>query len=222
MKKITVLFFLQLLCASIFGQFGAAPVNTVSVTGHSTIQLSPDHILLQVTLSDEYCAGPKENIDALTALYNEALIKAGVEKSKSKLTKELRTDLGYTNSRKTTEMISRIYQLELISTNQYEVFKTVMISKGVQIEVLELTNSAIESMKQNAQRNAIIAAKDKANNYVAVAGGKLGKVLRIDEDVETFTPSEALGGSELAEGVTFPIISNDIVSYEVSVIFELQ
>jgi uncharacterized protein YggE len=97
-----------------------------------------------------------------------------------------------------------------------------MVSKGVQIEVIELSNSAIESMKQKAQRDAILAAQNKASNYVSVAGGKLGRVLRIDEDLETFTPSESTGGEELAEGVSFPLISNDFVRYEISVIFELQ
>ena len=222
MKKISFYLLLQIMCMTAFSQFGTAPVNTISVTGQASILQSPDRILLRVTLSDEYCAGPKENIDALTALYNDALVKAGVDKSKSKLTKEDRTDLGYTTVRKTTEMISRVFQLELNSTKQYDTFKLAMVSKGVQIEVVELSNSAIESMKQKAQRDAIVAAKDKATNYVSVAGGKLGKVLRIDEDVETYTPSETTAGDELAEGVTFPIISNDFVRYEISVIFELQ
>lgn len=222
MKSISLYLFLQIICLTAFGQFGAAPVNTISVTGQASIMQSPDRIVLRVTLSDEYCAGPKENIDALTALYSDALVKAGVDKSKSKLTKEDRTDLGYTTSRKTTEMISRTYQLELSSTKQYDLFKGAMISKGVQIEVIELSNSAIESIKQKAQRDAIVDAKEKANNYVSVAGGKLGKVIRIDEDVETYTPSATTAGDELAEGISFPMISNDFVRYEISVIFELQ
>ncbi len=223
MKKFALYLLLNMVCLPMFSQFMAgSQFNTITVRGQASITQSPDRILLRITLSDEYCAGPKENIDALTALYNDALIKAGVDKSKSKLTKEERTDLGYTTSRKTTEMISRIFQLELSSTKQYDTFRTAMISKGVQIEVIELSNSAIESMKQKAQRDAILAAQNKASNYVTVAGGKLGRVLRIDEDLETFTPSESTGGEELAEGVSFPLISNDFVRFEISVIFELQ
>jgi uncharacterized protein len=226
MKTMKQIFFaLSMFCAcASFAQYGLIEGNlkTVTVTGYAKVNESPDKIVIEVTLSDEYCAGPKENIDALTQLYADALTKAAIDKAKSKLLKEDRFDLGYTTARKTSEMISRTYRLELANIKQYDVFCQSISSKGVSISVLEISNSKINELKQKAQREAIIAARDKATNYVVVAGGKLGSVLRIDENTENYQPSQSNPGGEVAEGVVFPIIINDYIEYEVQVVFQLN
>jgi len=197
-------------------------IQTITVTGRSSILESPDQITIEVTLSDEFCAGPKENIDALTGLYADALVNCGADKTKSKLIREDRFDLGYTTSRKTSEMISRLYRLELTSTKQYEKFCDGMTSKGVAIKVIAVSNSKIKELRQRVQREAIVAAKDKSLNYVSVAGGKLGRVLRIDEISDNHVASIQSGGDERSEGVVFPMISNDFIECELQVVFELQ
>lgn len=224
MKKILLSCLAIVWTCVAMAQYGLTSQNlqTITVTGHASVLESPDKIVIQMTISDEYCAGPKENIDALTGRYNDALVSCNIDKTKSKLLKEDRYDLGYMTSRKTSEMISRLFQLELTSTKQYDKFCAAMTSKGVTIEVIEISNSKIAELKQKAQREAIVAAKDKALNYVTVAGGKLGRVMRIDENTESYHPSEQTAGTELAEGVVFPMISNDYIEYDVQVIFELQ
>lgn len=212
---------------SFFACFSQAQVNgeerqTITVVGRSSILESPDKIVIEVTLSDEFCAGPKENIDALSTLYNDALVTCGADKSKSKLLKEDRFDLGYMTSRKTSEMISRLYRLELSSTKQYEKFCRAMVSKGVEINVIEVSNSKIAELRLRVQREAIIAAKEKSLNYVSVAGGKLGRVLRIDELSDNHVVSVTGSSEELAEGVVFPLISNDFIECELQVVFELE
>ena len=224
MKKFALMIFCTVAAWCMQAQYGLVEqgLKCVTVTGRAAVLESPDKIVIQVTLSDEYCAGPKENIDALTNRYTEALASSGLEKSKSKLLRELRFDLGYTTSRKTSEMISRLYQLELTSTKQYESFCQGMVSKGVSIEIMEITSTRIPELKQRAQREAILAAKDKALNYVTVVEGKLGRVIRIDENTENYTPAQHSPGDEVAEGVVFPMISNDFIEYDVQVVFELQ
>ena len=224
MKKFALVMVWIIAACSTYAQYGLVEqgLKCVTVTGRAAVLESPDKIVIQVTLSDEYCAGPKENIDALTTRYTEAVASCGVEKSKSKLLKELRFDLGYTTARKTSEMISRSYQLELTSTKQYDTFCQGMISKGVSIEIKEITSTRIPELKQRAQREAMLAAKDKALNYVSVVDGKLGRVIRIDENSENYTPAQQSTGDELAEGVAFPMISNDFIEYDVQVVFELQ
>ncbi len=184
MKKITTsLFLLITFCA--FSQKNFLDTNYIEVIGTATMEVTPDEIYLQVSISE------KNKKDKLT-----------VERQEQQLLRELQQigfDVKGSISVKDFDSYLTDYWLkkdEVIKTKNLELLikDSAMLTKVfVILEKLELSNarvshvshSKIEDLRRDVRIEAIKAAKKKAQYLAEAVGESTGKALFIQELANT-------------------------------------
>lgn len=82
----------------------------------------------------------------------------------------------------TNAITVNFYKLDMIG----KILSKISEIESVNVYNLEFTSTKIEEMKREALRKAAQSAREAALDLVDAAGGKLGKVLRIEESVADF------------------------------------
>lgn len=197
--KYKFLVMLILSGVSAFSQISEVVSNTtpfIEVIGNASEKIMPDRIIIEVTLVEDGKSGAKESIPKQEQNLVEALVKEGIPETR--LTKEgASTDFIKVNWFNDAQVTRSIYLLEL--RNSKEVASAFALFKDLRVEhaiLAKSTHSRLDSLQQAVEIQAIVAAKNKANNLLQAIGSKTGKPILITQN-----QSRGNGGVYFIDGV---------------------
>src|SRR5258708_1788455 len=170
-----------------------APARTLSITGNAQVHTAPDAALVAtgvVTESETAAAALKAN-SAVLAKVIDAIRSFGVE-SKDLQTSSLSLEaryyrpekpspgdrprvIGYTAANALTVRVRDLAKLG-------DLLDKVAVAGANRIDGIEFVVSNQEGLLDEARRNAVADAKNKADLYARAAGFTLGKVLSLTEE----------------------------------------
>ncbi|MFN0031751.1 MAG: hypothetical protein ACKVOR_06300 [Flavobacteriales bacterium] len=178
------LFALLLLAGCLNAQTGIDLFNgkrTISVEGNATVFAEIDIIKTLVVISDEFCAGPQQNLQSLETTLENNLKAVGMTMKDAKLTKEDVEDLGYTNGNNANTMVRRSYEIVFNAARHYDTFKSLLPANGMSLEITELKSSKADEVKVDGLKKAYEDAEKTATDLLKISGGKLGQFLMITQ-----------------------------------------
>lgn len=235
-KIVLTLAFAVLFAATVAHAQTAQP-RTISVTGTATLSAVPD--VTVVTFGVEHFEPQLADALAQNREAAASLVKAiktlGVdEKNISTDGLSVQIEYAYNNGRMekvTGYRISRTYTVKLTDAKLLErLVETGLDSGANQLMGIDFQVSDIAQLRNDARRQAVQAAKEKAELMAGQLGVKIGKPLNISEMGEAMPmPMRGRGGmmamakmaDAAAPGETLPL-GQSVIQVSVNVSFELE
>lgn len=196
MKK--AIFILIMAATTAFAQ-EVKQVPQISVSGEGKIKVIPDEAL--ITISIEKTA--KEAIDAKKQNDEVAdqvlkLIKKKGISTTDFITQNVSLYKNYDyNSKKHNYIASQTIVIQLKDLTKYDDLMADLVETGINgIQGVEFKSSKIKSLEQQARKNAMLDAKQKAEDFVSVLNGqKVGKAILISDNSFTNYPQPVYAAS---------------------------
>lgn len=227
MKVITLLLLSVISLSSIIAQ----EKRTITVSGESTIQISPNEIILRIDYS-EYWATEKNEVKTTIKTIEKQILKS----LKAAGVKDQNVTLGAVSLLRDYDRNKRVYtnrrlskQLNVCVYSSSEIEKVIevleadnLFEKAVtQFLIASTRHTDKEKFEKQAKREAILDAKEKANLILAAVGKKSGEILSVKELSGSGTQNSGNSfysvQSENNSGV-----SAITVVYKVETVFEIQ
>jgi len=163
----------------------ASPSAGVKVFGSAVIRVEPDLALLQFGVSRH----ATKTRDALKEAQQTAqavracLTKAGVtDVAASRLTLTQTTEYSGGRSRPTGYLAKVVFNVMLTDLDKMDAVLVAVVDAGAnEIGATEFRTTRLKELRLEARRNAVAAAREKADNYCRAAGVLLGAVTGIED-----------------------------------------
>ncbi|MEU5879222.1 SIMPL domain-containing protein [Spirillospora sp. NPDC047279] len=187
----------------------------VATFGAATVSAEPDFVRVQLQLEcdreqpAEAFEGAHEIIAAFRAVLRAREIpEGGVSSSQLKLSTRYEYSRVEDRRKKVGYACEADFEIETVAIDDLQGLLTDVVSAGVdQIKGIVFDVRAKPALRARARRDAVAAARAKAELYAEAAGVKLGRVVHIEdvdpERMKTYSHGTARGGVEedLAPGL---------------------
>ncbi|MBF0693679.1 MAG: SIMPL domain-containing protein [Flavobacterium sp.] len=178
------------------------PIPQINVTGEGKVMVAPDEAF--ITLSIE----TKGNKAADVKKQNDAIVEKVVKVLRnSKLSKDdyqtqriaLNPTYDYEKKKYNYNAIQTI-QITLRDLSYYDALIENLIDAGVnRITNVDFRSSKIEQHRSTARKNAMLDAKQKADDYVSVLSQKVGGALMISDNTQVHYPQPVYAMARMTE-----------------------
>ncbi len=190
MKK-AVLVMALVFALNLQGQEQKAQVPQISVTGEGKVKVIPDQAIVTVGFqnSGKDAKEVKTLNDEVVDRVIKFLKKSGIPSADYK-TNNISLNKGYDfEKKKSNFQANQTLSITVKDLSKYDEIMIGLNDAGVNtIQGVEFKSSKMEVYEKEARKNAILNAQQKANDYVAVLGQKVGKALLITDNSQTYVP----------------------------------
>ncbi len=167
-------------------------VPQISVSGEGKIKVTPDEAVITVAIenSGKEAAEVKKINDETIDKVLKLIKQRGIPTSDYQTQRvNLYKNYDY-NTKKYTYIANQTISIHLKDLSKYEKLMMELVDSGINnIQGIEFKSSKIKDLERQARKNAILDAKQKADDYVSVlAGQKVGKALVISDNSFTNYP----------------------------------
>jgi uncharacterized protein YggE len=226
---------LVMLSLALWAPLAAAqPVSdarrTVSTSGQAVLYVTPDEVIIQagVEISHADLDQAREELDARTKRLLDAVRAAGIDE------KDLQTSSMQIYVRQPAEgredqpsqyQVSRMYRVTVRDAARVSaVVDTVLKNGANRFAGITYRSTRLVELREQARKEAALAARVKATQLAEVLGGRLGRPLQISEnDMPDFNPYDNFVAARAEAGSSdgsLPL-GQVAVRANVSVTFEL-
>lgn len=167
-------------------------VPQISVSGEGKIKVIPDEAIITVAIenSGKEAAEVKKTNDVTIDKVLKLIKQKGIPSSDYQTQRvNLYKNYDY-NTKKYTYVANQTLSIHLKDLSKYESLMMDLVNSGINtIQGVDFKSSKIKELERQARKNAILDAKQKAEDYVSVlAGQKVGKALVISDNSYTNYP----------------------------------
>lgn len=167
-------------------------VPQISVSGEGKIKVTPDEAIITVAIenSGKEAAEVKKVNDETIDRVLKLIKQKGIPTSDYQTQRvNLYKNYDY-NTKKYTYVANQTISIHLKDLSKYEKLMMELVASGINnIQGVEFKSSKIKELERQARKNAILDAKQKAEDYVSVLEGqKVGKALVISDNSYTNYP----------------------------------
>ena len=194
MNRLSVLSAALLITASSYAQTTVNPYpKTITVTGSSELEISPDEIFVHVDLREYEKKGqPKVSLDKIRQDFLASVKKLGIPDSAITIAAYdgLNGNPWLRKKNKKEELLASItYQLKLKSSRQMDELVNLLDDNATQnFSIVKTSHSRLTEIRKQLKIEAVRAAKEKAGYLSAAIDEKLGDAVTINEPGESFIP----------------------------------
>ena len=178
-----------------------AQVPQISVTGEGKIKVIPDQAIISVGFqnSGKDAKEVKTLNDEVVDKVIKFLKKSGIPATDYKTNNvSLYKNYDY-EKKKYNFQASQNLSITLKDLKKYDEIMMGLNDAGVNsIHGVEFKSSKMEDYEKEARKNAMLNAKQKAADYVAVLGQKVGKALLITDTSQVYVPQPMYKGGVMA------------------------
>lgn len=208
-----------------------AQEKTITVTGESTIQISPNEIILRIDYQ-EYWDTPKNEVKTTIKTIEKQVLKA----LKVAGVKDKNVTLGAVTLLRDYDRNKRIYtnrrlskRLNVCVYSSDEIEKVIEVLEAdnlfekaiAQFQIASTRHTDKEAFEKQAKREAIVDAKNRANLILDAVGKKTGEILKV---------KELSGSGTQKSGDSFYSVQSEnnsgvsaiTVVYKVEAVFEIE
>jgi len=165
--------------------------KTITVSGESTIQISPNEIILRIDYQ-EYWDTPKNEVKTTIKTIEKQILKS----LKTAGVKDENVTLGAVTLLREYDRSKRIYfnrrlskRLNVCVYSSDEIEKVIEILEGdnlfekaiSQFQIASTRHTDKEAFEKQAKREAIVDAKNRANLILEAVGKKTGEIIKVKE-----------------------------------------
>ncbi len=167
------------------------PVPQITVSGEGKVKVIPDQAVVKVGFqnSGKDAKEVKRLNDEVLDKVLKFLKKSGIQPTDYK-TNNVSLYKNYDNEKKKYNyQAHQTLSITLKDLAKYDEIMMGLNDAGVNsIQGVEFKSSKMEAYESEARKNAMVNAKQKANDYVSVLGQKIGKALLINDNSQTYNP----------------------------------
>jgi len=209
------------------------PERRVTVTGVGEVTAVPDLATITVGISEQGDTATdalRANTRAMQALFI-VLDTAGITGA-DRQTSGLNLQPVYDHSAVRTGEGPRIIGYEAINTLMIRVTKlgtlgdvldAVTVAGANRINSINFGLSDTDAMMQDARRDAVRDAMERAQLYVETAGATLGPVMSISEAGRSYAPRPEMAMARMASDMSVPIAEGEVgLSVELNIVFAIE
>lgn len=201
LSKKSFLILALLLAGVTQAQESKAQVPQISVSGEGKIKVVPDQAM--VTVGFQNTGKDAKEVKALNDEVVDKVLKflkkSGISTSDYKTNN---VSLGKTydyEKKKYNYQASQTLTITLKDLSKYDDIMMGLNDAGINaIQGVEFKSSKMEELEREARKKAVLNAKQKANDYVAVLGQKVGKALLITDNSIGYVPQPMYKGGMMA------------------------
>jgi uncharacterized protein YggE len=199
-KKAVVLVAL-FLAFTVQAQEQKPQVPQISVSGEGKVKITPDQAVVTVGFqnSGKDAKEVKNLNDEVVDKVIKFLKSSGVPATDYKTNNvSLYKSYDY-DKKKYNFQASQTLSITLKDLKKYDTIMMGLNDAGVNsIQGVEFKSSKIEEYEKDARKNAMLNAKQKANDYASVLGQKVGKALLITDNSQSYIPQPMYKGNVMA------------------------
>jgi uncharacterized protein YggE len=231
MKKLVVLLGL-FFTVLIYGQ-EIKQVPQINVSGEGKIKITPDQVLILATVESKGTNAKevkKQNDSQMESVLK--LIKSIELPSSDYKTKRVSLNPQYDyEKKKSSYYATQSIEILLKDLSKYDALMEGLVEKGInRIDNVTFQSSKLQQYQSDARKQAMIEAKQKAEDYVMVLGQKLGIAITISDNSQTYYPQPIFGAMKsmtMDEAATVPpretmAVGEIEITANVSVSFKLE
>ena len=195
-----------LILVTLFGMTAQAQeqrnqVPQISVTGEGKVKITPDQVVISVGFQNtgKDAKEVKNLNDEVVDKVIKFLKKSGIPATDYKTNNvSLYKSYDY-EKKKYNFQASQSLTILLKDLSKYDDVMMGLNDAGVNsINGVEFKSSKMEDYEREARKNAILNAKQKAQDYVSVLGQKVGKALLITDNSQSYAPQPMYKGNMMA------------------------
>ena len=199
--KTTVLILVTLFALTTQAQDQRPQVPQISVTGEGKVKITPDQVVISVGFQNtgKDAKEVKNLNDEVVDKVIKFLKKSGIPATDYKTNNvSLYKNYDY-EKKKYNFQASQSLTILLKDLSKYDDVMMGLNDAGVNsINGVEFKSSKIEDYEREARKNAILNAKQKAQDYVSVLGQKVGKAVLITDNSQSYAPQPMYKGNVMA------------------------
>lgn len=190
MKKLAVLLLGMFMTATSFAQTIAIqpPQKKIEVTGSAEMEITPDEIIVNITLREYYKGKNNTNkvpITTLEAQLQKAVQDAGFPKENFTIANVFgyNYDQWWKKKKNDPEFLARKqYSLKVNRLDKINGILAAVDEEGIEaVNVASYTHSKMDEYRKTVKMNALKAAKDKATYMLSAINANIGDVLEVQE-----------------------------------------
>ena len=171
---------LSLITAAAQAQSGNTETRKINVTGSAEMLVSPNIITLDIMLNEYQVGKTTIPLTVIDQRLLDAVASSNIEKEDLVVTKLSQTS--YTKKRKRTTQASKSYNITFRSHASLMSFTKKLLPEDIAyMRIKSLNHSDMPALRMQVKKEALRAAKRKAEELVAVYDERLGPVLIINE-----------------------------------------
>ncbi len=186
---------------SVQAQEPKAQVPQISVSGEGKVKIVPDQAIVTVGFqnSGKDAKEVKNLNDEVVDKVIKFLKSSGIPASDYKTNNvSLYKSYDY-DKKKYNFQANQTLSITLKDLKKYDAIMMGLSDAGVNtIQGVEFKSSKMDEYEKEARKNAILNAKQKANDYVSVLGQKVGKALLITDNSQVYVPQPMYKGNMMA------------------------
>ncbi len=172
-------------------------IPQISVSGEGKIKVVPDQAMITISIekTDKDAMVAKKQNDEVADQVLKLIKKKGIATTDF-ITQNVNLYKNYDyNTKKHTYVASQSIKIHLKDLSKYDDLMSDLVETGINgIQGVEFKSSQIKALEQQARKNAMLDAKQKAEDYVSVLNGqKVGKALLISDNSYTNYPQPVYG-----------------------------
>ena len=199
--KTTVLILVTLFALTTQAQDQRPQVPQISVTGEGKVKITPDQVVINVGFQNtgKDAKEVKNLNDEVVDKVIKFLKKSGIPATDYKTNNvSLYKNYDY-EKKKYNFQASQSLTILLKDLSKYDDVMMGLNDAGVNsINGVEFKSSKMEDYEREARKNAILNAKQKAQDYVSVLGQKVGKAVLITDNSQSYAPQPMYKGNMMA------------------------
>ena len=199
--KTTVLILVTLFALTTQAQDQRPQVPQISVTGEGKVKITPDQVVINVGFQNtgKDAKEVKNLNDEVVDKVIKFLKKSGIPATDYKTNNvSLYKSYDY-EKKKYNFQASQSLTILLKDLSKYDDVMMGLNDAGVNsINGVEFKSSKMEDYEREARKNAILNAKQKAQDYVSVLGQKVGKAVLITDNSQSYAPQPMYKGNVMA------------------------
>ena len=199
--KTTVLILVTLFALTTQAQDQRPQVPQISVTGEGKVKITPDQVVINVGFQNtgKDAKEVKNLNDEVVDKVIKFLKKSGIPATDYKTNNvSLYKNYDY-EKKKYNFQASQSLTILLKDLSKYDDVMMGLNDAGVNsINGVEFKSSKMDDYEREARKNAILNAKQKAQDYVSVLGQKVGKAVLITDNSQSYAPQPMYKGNMMA------------------------
>lgn len=199
--KTTVLILVTLFALTTQAQDQRPQVPQISVTGEGKVKITPDQVVINVGFQNtgKDAKEVKNLNDEVVDKVIKFLKKSGIPATDYKTNNvSLYKNYDY-EKKKYNFQASQSLTILLKDLSKYDDVMMGLNDAGVNsINGVEFKSSKMDDYEREARKNAILNAKQKAQDYVSVLGQKVGKAVLITDNSQSYAPQPMYKGNVMA------------------------
>lgn len=213
MKKLILI--LMMSTSSLFAQ-EAEQVPQISVIGEGKIKVVPDEAMITVSIENtsKEAAEAKKANDIVADKVLKLIKSKGID-VKDFQTQRMNLYQNYDyNTKKKNYVANQTISIHLKDLSKYDDLMMELVETGINgIQGVEFMSSKIKDLEKQARKNALLDAKQKAEDYVSVLEGqKVGKALLINDNSQTNYPQPQYSGMMKAMAMESDAFSRETIA----------